>query len=161
QGLIKRHPDGFGFFIPDNKEHPDVYIPSHSMTGVMTHDRVLIEVFPERGGERFRGEIKKVLERGVRQLVGIYTQVNATYGIIRDEAKAWGQDMRIDNAESLGAQSGQMVMAEILQYPSKGQSFLGRVKEILGHMSDPQSDIKRVIFSAHIPYEWPQGVEKE
>jgi ribonuclease R len=41
-GIIKRHPDGFGFFIPDDKTHPDVYVPQQSMKSAMTNDHVSI-----------------------------------------------------------------------------------------------------------------------
>lgn len=161
QGLIKRHPDGFGFFIPEDKEHPDVYVPRHCMTGVMTNDRVSIEVFPERGGERFRGEIIKVLQRGSKQVVGIFSKLNDKYGIIKDEAKAWGQDLRINIDDSKNADDGQMVAVEIINYPDSDLPFQGRVMDILGHISDPLSDIKRVIFSNSIPFEWPKTVESE
>lgn len=58
-GTLKRHPDGFGFFIPDDKEHPDVYIPSNGMHTAMTNDRVSISVEKERDG-RFRGDIIRI-----------------------------------------------------------------------------------------------------
>ena len=53
QGTVKRHPDGFGFFIAESAEHADVYIPAHSMKSAMTNDRVTIMVEKERDG-RFR-----------------------------------------------------------------------------------------------------------
>ena len=28
KGIIKRHSEGFGFVIPEDKEHSDIYIPS-------------------------------------------------------------------------------------------------------------------------------------
>ena len=69
-GTIKRHPDGFGFFIPEDAEHPDVYVPRNSMEGIMTNDKVAVEVSPEKGGERFRGDIVRVLSRGTKTVVG-------------------------------------------------------------------------------------------
>ena len=56
-GIIKRHPDGFGFLIPEQDRIPDVYIPRQSMTGIMSNDKVEASVRLERGGERLRGEI--------------------------------------------------------------------------------------------------------
>ena len=41
-GFIKRHPDGFGFFIPDDKDHPDVYVPQNAMKSAMTNDKATI-----------------------------------------------------------------------------------------------------------------------
>ena len=160
EGLIKRHPDGFGFFIPEDKEHPDVYIPRHSMTGVMTGDKVTIEVFPEAGGERFRGEIVRINSRGTKQVVGLYS-IDGSYGMIRDEAKAWGHDLKIKPEDSMKAEAGQMVCVEITSYPEDKAGFRGQVKEVLGGISDPLSDIRRVIFANQIPNDWPKPVLAE
>lgn len=160
-GTIKRHPDGFGFFVPDDLEHPDVYIPRHSMEGVMTNDKVVIEAFPEKGTERFRGEIIRILSRGTRTVVGRFFQMNERYGIIRDEGKGWGQDLRIKMEDSLNARDKELVAAEILTYPEKDKPFTGKVTEIIGDALDPLTDIKRVIRSNNIPLEFARATLEE
>lgn len=154
QGTIKRHPDGFGFFIPEQKEHPDVYVPRHSMNGVMTNDKVMIEVEAEKGGERFRGEIIRILSRGTKQIVGRFTPINDKYAIIKDEGKGWGEDLKIPVSESMNAKDGELVAAEIVKYPEEGKEFLGRVCEVIGNALDPMNDIRRVVFSNNIPQEF-------
>lgn len=153
-GTIKRHPDGFGFFIPDDKEHPDVYIPRQSMRGVMTTDKIEIEVFPERGGERFRGEVVRVIEHGTKKIVGRFFRLNNTTGIIRDEGNAWGEDLKIKISESMDAKEKELVAAEILTYPENKQSFTGKVVQIIGDAQDPMNDIKRVLATHNIPVEF-------
>lgn len=154
QGTIKRHPDGFGFFIPDNPEHPDVYIPRQSMEGVMTTDKVMIEVTPERGGERFRGEVVRILSRGTRQVVGVFHRINEKQAIIKDEGKGWGEDLKIALSDSMGAKEGELVTAQILSYPEDKKSFTGKVVEVIGDALDPMNDIKRVIAANNIPQEF-------
>ncbi|MEZ0391925.1 MAG: ribonuclease R [Pseudobdellovibrionaceae bacterium] len=161
QGMIKRHPDGFGFFIPDQSEHPDVYIPRNSMKGVMTNDRVMIDVFPERGGQRFRGEILKIVSRGTKSLVGTFQPMNAKTGLIRDEGKGWGEDLKIPLDESMGAKAGELVSAEIITFPDHPDGFRGRVTEVIGNALDPLTDIKRVLLQNHVPHEFHPDVEKE
>lgn len=161
QGTIKRHPDGFGFFIPDNPEHPDVYIPRNSMQGVMTSDKVMIDVTPERGGERFRGEIVRIISRGFRQVVGTFHKLNEKQALIKDEGKGWGEDLRIDLSESMGAEEGQLVTALILTYPEDGKKFSGRVTEIIGDATDPLNDIKRVIAVNNIPMDFSDATLAE
>lgn len=160
-GTIKRHPDGFGFFIPEQMDHPDVYIPRTSMEGIMTNDKVTIEVFPERGGERFRGEIVKVLERGTKTVVGRFFKMNDRTGLIRDEGKGWGQDLKIKIEDSMNAQDKELVAALILTYPNEGKSFSGKVTEIIGNALDPLTDIKRVIRSNNIPLEFSKSALDE
>lgn len=161
QGTIKRHPDGFGFFIPDTKDHPDVYIPRNSMQGVMTGDKVMIDVTPERGGERFRGDITRILSRGTKQLVGIFHPINNKQAIIKDEGKGWGEDLKIDLSDSMGAKEGQLVTAQILSYPEEKKAFTGRVVEIIGDAMNPMNDIKRVLGTQNIPQEFTRATLAE
>ncbi|MNJ93263.1 Ribonuclease R [compost metagenome] len=160
-GTIKRHPDGFGFFIPDDKDHPDVYIPRHDMEGVMTSDKVMINVFPEKGGDRYRGEVVRVLERGTRTIVGRFFKINDRYGAIRDEGKGWGEDLKIKVEDSLGAKDKELVAAEILTYPEGSVEFTGKVTEVIGDSMDPLTDIKRVLISNNIPQAFSKATLEE
>ncbi|WP_413576776.1 ribonuclease R [Bdellovibrio sp. HCB290] len=153
-GTIKRHPDGFGFFIPEDKEHPDVYIPRNSMEGVMTNDKVTVEVYPEKGGERFRGEVIRVVQRGTKTFVGRFYRLNDRLGMLRDEGKGWGQDLKIKIEDSMNAKDKELVAAEVISYPEDGKSFTGKVTSVIGNALDPLTDIKRVILSSGIPQDF-------
>lgn len=161
QGLVKRHPDGFGFLIPEDRSHPDVYLPRHTMEGVMSNDRVLAAVEPEKGSDRFRGDIVRVVSRGVKRIVGHYARLNEATGLVRDEGKGWGEDLRVAAADSMNAKNGDLVAAEILQYPGKGEKFTGKVVEIIGDIEDPLNDIRRVIHGNQIPEIFPPEVLAE
>ncbi len=160
-GKIKRNPDGFGFLIPDDPEHPDVYIPRHSMEGIMTSDKVMVQVEEEKGGERFRGEIIKVTERGFKKVVGQFFKSTGNIGIIKDEGKGWGGDLKIKVEDSMNASNGQLVAANILTYPDDAKGFFGQVTEILGSAEDPMNDIKRVLLVNNIPHEFSQACLQE
>jgi ribonuclease R len=157
EGIVKRHPDGFGFLIPDQSDLPDIYIPKHSMKGVMSLDRVVAEVEPERGGERYRGEIVRVTVRCTKTVMGKFLFLNEKTGIIKDESNAWGEDLKVRYPDSMNAKPGEMVMAEITAYPDSGE-FRGRVTEVLKNFEDPISDIKRVLITQQIPSVWPPEV---
>lgn len=153
-GLIKRHSDGFGFLIPDNVEHADVYISKHSMIGIMTNDRVFVEVFKSRGQDRYHGEIIRVISRGTETVVGRLTRLNDHWFQILDESKGWGQDLRIKAEDILSAKVGDLVEVKILHYPQEGTPFSGHVIDVLGNAEDPLTDIKRVLRSQNIPDEF-------
>lgn len=161
EGSVKRHPDGFGFFIPDLPEIPDIYIPRHSMKGVMTNDRVRLEAFPERSGDRLRGEILEIIERKNTRIVGSYTPVNDRYGLIRDEGKGWGADIKVRLEHSKGAKKGELVAVEITSYPGEDSDFEGKVVEVIGNSLDPLTDVKRVVMSLHIPHEFTKSTLRE
>lgn len=159
-GTIKRHPDGFGFFIPEDVEHPDVFIPAQAMKTAMTNDKVSITVEKERDG-RFRGEIMNILDRSQKKIAGAFTIWNERYGLIKDEGKGWGKDLKIPLDKSLKAKKGELVVARITEYPDKGGDFTGEVVEIIGDIDDALNDIKRVVVAQNITEEFsPETLEE-
>lgn len=159
-GRIKRHPDGFGFFIPEQSEHPDVYIPRQSMSGAMTNDQVKIQVFPERGSQRFRGDIIEILQRAQTSVVGKLQKWQNDY-IVQDEGKGWGEDLKIESKHISHAKVGDLVSVEITSYPGERAGFRGKVSDVLGDSMDPLTDTKRVLFQNQIPQEFPPAVMSE
>jgi ribonuclease R len=161
EGIVKRHPDGFGFLIADDPDQPDIYLPRHEMTGVMSQDRLRVEVFPEPRGDRFRGEVKAVVARAHKKVVGKLHLQKASEGLLLDESHAWGASLHIAAKDLGGAKADDLVAAEILTYPSEEQSFTGRVVEVIGDVDDPLNDVKRVIHSQNIPNQFSPGTLQE
>jgi ribonuclease R len=160
-GLVKRNPDGFGFLIPDESEHPDVYLPRAEMTGIITNDRLLVKVNFEKGRERLSGEVKEVIQRSTKTVVGSFFRLNQDRGIIRDDSKSWGNDLIILQKDSLDCANGELVAAEIVSYANEPQGFKGRVIERLGQGDDPLMDLKRVLHSQSIPQEFSSATLRE
>ncbi len=160
-GIIKRHADGFGFLIPDNPEHADVYISKHSMVGVMTNDRVFIEVFKSKGEDRYHGEIIRIMNRGMKTLVGRITILNDQWYLIPDDSKAWGQDLKIKRSDSPSVKEGDLVHIEILTYPEEGTPFTGKIVEVIGNAEDPLNDVKRVLRTQNVPEAFSAQTLKE
>lgn len=154
EGVVKRHPDGFGFFIPDDSELPDVYIPKASMSGVMSSDRVQVEAWPEKGGDRLRGNVVRVIERNTRRVTGQLHLINEERGILIDESRAWGADLvvKLDGAHVI--KKGDWITAEIMTYPDSRTGFSGRVLAVIGDVLDPLNDTRRVLYSHEIPVEF-------
>ncbi len=149
QGMIKRHPDGFGFFISESAEHEDVFIPATAMKTAMTNDKVTIIVEKERDG-RFRGEIIRITERAQKRIAGKFTKLNESYGTIKDEGKGWGADLKIAIGDSMSAKTGELVAAKIKTYPDEGE-FVGSIVEVIGDAASALNDIRRVIVNQNIP----------
>lgn len=153
EGLVKRHPDGFGFLIPHDPEKADVFIPRKFMKGVMTNDIVVASVFPEPGGQRFRGEVVKISKRSFERVMGHLQELGSGRFIIYDESHAWGADLVVEvDKPGLSVQPGDWGSVEIIDYPDSDRGFRGRLVEVLGDVSDAQIDNKRVLLAHNIPY---------
>lgn len=154
-GRIKRHPDGFGFFIPDDSSYPDAFVPRKSMIGIMSNDRVEVMVYPEPGGDRFRCKIEKVIERCVKVVTGPAYQMSQSVFKIHDESFTWGEDLTVlTEKNEFQIQDGDWVAVEILHYPGSEKGFQGRAIEKVGQVEDPLNDNIRVLIENGIPYKF-------
>ena len=167
-GTVKRHPDGFGFLIPEDASLPDIYISRQYMAGVMTNDRVEAEVFRARpmdrgssGADRLFGEVKRIISRAHSRIIGRYLPVDRRYGVIQDDGRGWGMDLRIATEDSMGAHEGDWVAVEIIDYASNDRPLTGRVIRILGDVDDPLNDVIRVIHEKGIPDEFSFSARRE
>lgn len=150
-GLIKRHPDGFGFLVVDNSEVPDLYISKRDMQGVMTNDRVSAAVVREPGGKRFRGEDLKVISRSAKGVIGQFMPYSGERGLLQDKSLSWGEDLIVTVPRDIKVKPGEWVHVEIKTYPGSDEGFTGVVKSVIGDVADPQNDDKRMLLVHNIP----------
>ncbi len=170
EGIIKRHPDGFGFVVPDQADHADVYIPRQWMNGAMSNDRVRIEVYNKNHGktkekskeERFFGKIIEILKRSTQKVIGRYHKLSETEGLLIDVESVWGSDIKvqIDSCQSHCPKENDLVVVEVLSYPESPQGFSGKLLEVIGSSLDPLTDTRKVLFNHQIPIDFqPESLE--
>lgn len=160
-GIVKRHPDGFGFFIPDDLDQPDVYIPRQSMKGVMANDRVRVRVERERGGDRYRGDILEVVGRAFTRVMGQFYETSPGRGILHDKSFTWGEDMKVSVPPGMSIKNGELVLVQIEDYPDSARGLSGRVIQVIGDAADPLNDSIRMLHQHGIPHEFSKATLKE
>ncbi|MEQ1876876.1 MAG: ribonuclease R, partial [Bdellovibrionia bacterium] len=116
EGIVKRHPDGFGFLIPDDTEVADVYIPRHGMGGVMTNDRVQVKVEENPRDKRLSGEIVKVIKHATTTILGIFHSGDRDFSHLRDDENKWGCNLLIPKSKTKGARDGELVAVTVTSY---------------------------------------------
>ncbi|WP_135557609.1 ribonuclease R, partial [Paenibacillus cymbidii] len=151
RGKLQAHAKGFGFLLPDDKDHPDVYIHANDMGSAMNGDTVLVRITAKsQGGGRFEGEVARVVGRAVTQVVGLFRS-HEGFGFVEPDDKRIGRDILIPQSAFLGAVDGQKVVVRILTYPEGRAAAQGEVIEILGHKDDPGVDIISIIRKFQLP----------
>lgn len=160
-GIIKRHPDGFGFFIPDDVDEPDVYIPRNAMDGVMTNDRVRVRVEREKGGDRFRGEVLEIVTRAFTRAMGAFRSTGPGRGMLRDQSLTWGADLNVRCPTHLQVKENELVVVQIMDYPGSSQGFWGDVVAVVGDAADPVNDSLRMLHARQIPIEFSREALRE
>jgi ribonuclease R len=156
---VQGHRDGYGFAMP-LAEGDDVYLSARQMHFVFDGDEVLVQITGEDRRGRLEGKVVEVLQRGHQQVVGRYQEESGIGFVIPDNGRLT-QQILIPPKEKGKALSGQIVTAEITDYPTRQLGAKGRIAEILGDHLDPGLEIDVAIRSHGIPWEWPEDVVEE
>lgn len=155
-GVFTGHPKGFGFVAVDGLEE-DIYISAEQVHGALHQDVVQVELKEAQEGKRREGKVVKVLTRGTMQLIGIY-QENKNYGFVVPDNGRYTKDIFIPKEQSKGAVNGHKVVVILTDYGTEGKNPEGKVTEILGHVSDPGTDVLSIVKGMEIPTEFPEKV---
>lgn len=157
RGQVSAHAKGFAFVIPDEPGLDDIFIPPGEINDAMNGDTVLVRVSSRRSGARPEGSIVRILERGMTQVVGTYTE-SKNFGFVIPDDKKINGDIFIPKYASMGAVEGHKVVVKITEYPEGRMSAEGEVLQILGHKNDPGVDILSIIHKHQIPTDFPDEV---
>ncbi|MNB96966.1 Ribonuclease R [compost metagenome] len=161
RGRLQAHAKGFAFLIPDDRDHPDVYIHANDIKSAMNGDIVLVRVTSRsHSGGRMEGEVVRIVRRGVLQTVGVFQSLE-TYGFVLPDDKRINRDIFIPKESFNGAVDGEKVVVRIVNYPEGRAAAEGEIIEILGHKDDPGVDILSVIRKHQLPEAFPEEVMAE
>jgi ribonuclease R len=161
RGRIQAHPKGFAFLIPDEPDHPDVYIHANDLKSAMNGDTVLARVTGKGGaGGRLEGEVVRVVQRAITEIVGTFENYES-FGFVIPDDKRINRDLFIPREGMGGAVTGQKVVARIVTYPEGRSAATGEIIEILGHKDDPGVDILSIIRKHQLPERFPDDVMAE
>ena len=159
-GTVSGHRDGFGFVVRDDGESEDVYLSAREMRPLFDGDRVAIRVKGMDRRGRAEGQLVDVLERGTQQVAGQFIRERGIGLVIPDNSRI-SHRILIPKDESGGAKHGQMVVAEILDFPTYVEQATGRVVNIIGTPGEKGIATDIAIHSHAIPYKWPDNVREQ
>lgn len=158
-GRVIGHPDGFGFLKPE-EAGDDLFLSPREMRQVLHGDRVVACVTGiDRRGRR-EGSIVEILERAHEKVVGRLFVERGVAFVVPDN-KRITQDVLIPDEYLDGVKPGQIVVAEIIEQPSRRKQPIGRIIEVLGEHMAPGMEIEVAIRAFDIPAEWPPEVLEE
>ena len=183
-GFVKVEGFERDLFIPEGRDGGAVY-------GDTVEVRILKGSVDENGrsddgrGRRAEAEVTAIIERGIRQIVGTYhpfrKPVRRNYsanpaagkgrrerkesimiaGVVTPDQPKIPFEVDIPEDGCANALQGHKVVADITRYNVSGENPVGRISEILGHITDPGVDILSLVKSFGIPSEFPQEVLDE
>ena len=154
EGKLQGNERGYAFLIPLDNQIEDYFIPHSDLRGAMHGDFVIAE--RTRGeGARTTARVLKIVERGIKEVVGTYFSTK-TGGFVCPDDKKYFVDIFVPFGKGVRAKSGDKVVCKILSYPKK-QSPEGMITKILGRQFDKNAELKSIIYS----YKLPERFEKQ
>ncbi len=163
-GIFRGNPRGFGFVVPEVPDtHGDLYIPAGATLDAMTGDtvRALVRRRGGRGGKRLHeGRIVEILQRGQSRFVGELQHQGPNWFVLPD-GYTLHVPITITDRTAKGAQAGDQVVVEIVQYPTARQEAKGVIIKVLGRRGDPGVDTTSIIEQHGFPMEFSEAVLQE
>lgn len=159
RGHVVCHKEGYGFLIPDDGSD-DVFLNPRQVRSLFPGDRVLVSITTNNEYGKREGTVVEILERSFTQVVGRYVEEKGVAFIVPSN-KNLTQEIIIPKGKEANAQKGQIVVSEIISYPTERSSATGKVIEVLGEHMAPGMEIEVAIRAHGLPFTWSDGVLSE
>ena len=147
---------GFGFVAVEGMEE-DIFIGEEDVRGAMHQDTVRVLLKPGQEGKRREGVVESIVARGTTKLVGLY-QKSKNFGFVIPDNGRYTRDIFIPKEASKGAMDGHKVVVALKDYGTREKSPEGEILEILGHISDPGTDVLSIVKGYDLPVEFSEKV---
>ncbi|MBB6681961.1 ribonuclease R [Aequorivita sp. 609] len=148
---------GQGYIIVEDLED-DIYVSSKNLNKALNGDIVEVYVFKRKKGGKTEGEVTKIIERKRTEFVGtIDVQENFAFVDVTDYKMY--TDIFVPKNKINGAKSGEKVLVEMLEWPEKEDSPIGKVIKVLGMPGEHNTEIHSILAQYGLPYDFPQEVE--
>jgi len=150
EGRLRITREGRPILIPEDPDAPVVRIPGHSLSGAWPRDRVQVRLTRRHGGAPPYGRVERILERGVRSFVGRYAPAgNRSFARFRDRES--DLLLEVDLPEGFSAEPGELVLAEVTEYPRGEREGRARVLRALGRRHTMETIVLAVASTMELP----------
>ena len=160
EGRLRMTREGKAIVIPDDTREPAIRIPGHALSGALPKDRVLVRLERRRGGAPPYGKIVRVVRRGIREFVGRFAPVgDRPFVRFRDRES----DLLLPAAIPTDREPvpGELVLAEITEYPTAGREGRARIVRLLGKRHTMETICLAVTSARGIPAEFSREALEE
>ncbi|HET8946006.1 MAG TPA: RNB domain-containing ribonuclease, partial [Candidatus Polarisedimenticolia bacterium] len=158
-GTIQVHPKGFAFVTPD-RGGVDLFIPPPAVGETRDGDRVEAFVVRMQADGRAQGEIRRVVERTRRRIVGLY-RGGPNGGTVEAYDRRYEAGIGIPPEGVGGAVNGLVVGVEIERAAEEGKRAWGRIVEVIGPAESPETDLRAVIRKFGLREQFPPDVMQQ
>src|SRR5581483_3419625 len=160
-GLLRMHPKGFGFVVPDNSaDYPqDIFIPKHLTDNAVDGDRVEVivnlEAVSDKGPE---GKIVSVTKRARKHLGATIRNINSN-GEILAYAPLLGisKPVLVSVRDDTPLKVGDRVILDVKEWGTEKEPTLCEFSHLIGNIDDPSCDVTAAVEEFDIRSTFPKA----
>ncbi|NPA43863.1 MAG: ribonuclease R [Chlorobi bacterium] len=157
-GVLDMTNNKTGFVVTDTLEK-DVFVPHAFLNKALHGDLVEVLVLRTPPGRNPEGEILRVLERAKTHFTGVVRMKKGFAFVDPDDPKMY-KSFYVDEEDLNGAEHGDKVVVEMIDWPPKAGSPFGRVVKVLGQPGEHETEIHSILDEYNLPYEFDPEVEE-
>ncbi len=158
EGRFERRSNGKNFFVPDDDGNI-IFIPERNSKHAMNGDRVRVQLLAKRKRADTEGTVVEILEHTQSRFVGV-VEVQKHFAFLVMDSKYLANDIFIPKEDLNGAENGDKVVVEIVEWPEKANNPVGKVIDILGKPGQNDTEMHAILAQYDLPYKYPEEVEK-
>lgn len=156
-GIIDMTSRRTAYFISEELSE-DVFIPLNNLNHALDKDKVKVYIYNRRRGKRPEAEVVEILERHKEEFVGVI-DVQKNFGFVKTANPKMYTDIFIPKDHIEGAESGDVVLVKIVDWPKKADSPFGKVLKVLGKLGEHNTEMHAILAEYGLPYDFPIEVE--
>ncbi len=154
---ITRGGDGF---VNTETGDDDVFVPERHLGTAVEGDVVVARVERRPSGKNPQGRVIRVLRRAWSQVVGVYHS-KRNYGFVTAQEPEIRKDLFVPPDFGGGAEDGDVVVVEVMDWGEEEPNPVGRVSEVLGRPGEPGVDVLSILHGHGLPLEFPPSVVED
>ncbi|HEY5765243.1 MAG TPA: VacB/RNase II family 3'-5' exoribonuclease, partial [Candidatus Deferrimicrobiaceae bacterium] len=158
EGRLRITREGRPIVLPDSPEEPVIRVPGNALAGAWPRDRVEVRLERRRGGAPPYGRVVRIVERGIREFVGRFSVVGRSR-FVRFRDREGDLLVPATVPGDLHPRPGELVLAEVSEYPGPEREGRVRVVRTLGTDPTMETIVLSVVSTRNIPSRFPEEVE--
>ncbi len=136
----------------------DAFISTNNLNKALDGDLVRAYIYNKRNGKKPEAEVVEILERNRTQFVGVI-DIQKNFAFVSTSDPKMYTDIFVPKDKVLNAQSGDVVLVDMEDWPEKADSPFGRVVKVLGKQGEHNTEIHAILAEYGLPLEFPKEVD--